>query len=251
MEDSECCNSVSAQCCHEVQAIMQSIPNFHPGMQNVVLAREEWVEQSGGLEIRFDPHIKSIDQTCIGAKLACKFERGFQIAELRTTNREDLFILLWNAYFPNSLSTCFRNRDATIGFEGAWRGDRVQFAESCEGITEPTAAWKKIGNRLAESSFRADRVLRIICICDHPGRWQMFILGGTLQREEASHVVFRCCMSRWNMQPTRQHAPDLTLVTGEALDGLKLCYKPDASNAAPQISRRMIWHALCWRAKLL
>jgi len=89
----------------------------------------EWAEQSGGLKIRFDPHIKAIDQRCIGA-----------------------------------------NRDATIKFEGAWPGDRVQFAPSCDGITEP---------------------------------------------KEELHGENKRAM--W--------------YAGEALDGLKLCYKPDSSDA--------------------
>ncbi|CAJ1328594.1 unnamed protein product [Effrenium voratum] len=91
----------------------------------------EWVEQSGGLKLRFDPHVKSLDQSCIAA-----------------------------------------NRDATIRFTGAWKGDRVEFAESCNDMTEPDE-----------------------------------VLNGEGKR------------AMW--------------YAGEALDGVKLCYKPDASDAVP------------------
>eukprot|EP00913_Durusdinium_trenchii_P032614 g30528.t1 len=94
----------------------------------------EWKEQkgeNGALQIRFDPHIKSLDQECIAA-----------------------------------------NRDNTIEFEGGWKGDRVQFAKSCDDIAEPSEE-----------------------------------LFGQKKR------------AMWYQ--------------GEQLDGLKLCYKPDDSDAVP------------------
>lgn len=64
------------------------------------------------------------------------------------------------------------NRDNTIEFEGGWKGDRVQFAKSCDDIAEPSEE-----------------------------------LFGQKKR------------AMWYQ--------------GEQLDGLKLCYKPDDSDAVP------------------
>ena len=49
---------------------------------------KEWAEQSGGLKIRFDPHIKAIDQRCIGATpvIALTKREEYEIGSTESVN---------------------------------------------------------------------------------------------------------------------------------------------------------------------